>query len=96
MKKIIGFIGCGNIARAMIGGLVKSNTISSESIIVSNRTAEKLEKIKEDYGVLITTDNKKVAESADILILSVKTNKYYKVIFDSSWHLFNQRRVSQR
>ncbi|WP_432667382.1 pyrroline-5-carboxylate reductase [Wukongibacter baidiensis] len=80
MKKNVGFIGCGNIARAMIGGLVKSKSISPESIMVSNRTAEKLEKIKENYGVLTSLDNKAVAEFADILILAVKTNKYYDVI----------------
>ncbi len=80
MKKNIGFIGCGNIAKAMIGGLVKSQTISSKFIMASNRTATKLEKIKEEHGILTTIDNKKVAEFADILILSVKTNKYYEII----------------
>ncbi|WP_066496785.1 pyrroline-5-carboxylate reductase [Abyssisolibacter fermentans] len=80
MKTNIGFIGCGNIASAMIGGLVKSKTITSNSIIVSNRTEKKLEKIKENYGVITTLDNKKVAEFADILILSVKPNKYQFII----------------
>ncbi|SHJ89749.1 pyrroline-5-carboxylate reductase [Paramaledivibacter caminithermalis] len=80
MKANIGFIGCGNIANAMIGGLVKSKAISPQSIMVSNRTPEKLEKINAEYNVLTTIDNKKVANFADVLILSVKTNKYYKVI----------------
>lgn len=80
MKSKIGFIGCGNIANAMIGGLVKSKTISPQSIMVSNRTAEKLDKINSKYNVLTTIDNKEVAKFADILILSVKTNKYFKVI----------------
>lgn len=80
MKTTVGFIGCGNIAKAMIGGLIKSKTISSESIMVSNRTPDKLERINNSYGVLTTTENKEVARFADILILSVKTNKYYEVI----------------
>lgn len=82
MKKNIGFIGCGNIARAMIGGLVRSKTTAPNSIIVSNRSTGKLEKIKEDYGVITTTDNKEVAAHADMLILSVKPNKYHKVIHE--------------
>lgn len=80
MKTNVGFIGCGNIARAMIGGLVKSKSISPDSIMVSNRTVEKLEKIKESYDVVTSLDNKAVAEFADILILAVKTDKYYDVI----------------
>lgn len=80
MKRNIGFIGCGNIARAMIGGLVKSKTITPQSIMASNRTTTKLEEVQEKYGILTTTDNKAVAEFADILILSVKTNKYYDII----------------
>ncbi|MCT4566512.1 MAG: pyrroline-5-carboxylate reductase [Maledivibacter sp.] len=80
MKKNIGFIGCGNIANAMIGGLVKSKTISPKAIMVSNRSSEKLDKVKEQYDVNITLNNIEVAEFADVLILSVKTNKYYKII----------------
>lgn len=80
MKKNIGFIGCGNIANAMIVGLVKSGTIPSESIMVSNRSPEKLENVKEQYGVFTTLNNKEVAKFANVLVLSVKTNKYYKVI----------------
>ncbi len=80
MKRNIGFIGCGNIAKAMIGGLVKSKTIAPQFIMASNRTTAKLEEVQEKYGILTTTDNKAVAEFANILILSVKTNKYYDII----------------
>lgn len=80
MKQNIGFIGCGNIANAMIVGLIKSKTISPQSVMVSNRTPEKLEKISAKYNVHTAMDNKEVAKFADILILSVKTNKYFKVI----------------
>lgn len=80
MKKNIGFIGCGNIANAMIGGLVKSEIIPSEAIMVSNRSSEKLDRVKEKYNVNTTLNNVEVARFADVLILSVKTNKYYKII----------------
>ena len=50
MNKKIGFIGCGNMAQAMIGGIIKSKLVSSEGIIASNRTDKNLNKIKEQYN----------------------------------------------
>lgn len=80
MDKIIGFIGCGNMAQAMIGGIVESKVIEASKIITSNRSYEKLENIKNKYGISITMDNKEVAKKADILVLAVKPNVYSDVI----------------
>ncbi|MHB1393733.1 MAG: pyrroline-5-carboxylate reductase [Clostridia bacterium] len=80
MNKKIGFIGCGNMARAMITGLLNSNIAVPGSIIASNSTVCKLEAIKQDYAIETTSDNKAVARAADILVLSVKPNKYKGVI----------------
>jgi pyrroline-5-carboxylate reductase len=80
MDKKIGFIGCGNMARAMITGLLNSNIAAPGSIIASNSTAGKLEAAKKDYGIETTSNNKVAARFADILVLSVKPNKYKGVI----------------
>lgn len=80
MNKKIGFIGCGNMARAMIAGLLDSNIAVPGSILASNSTSGKLEAARKDFGIGITSDNKAVARFADILILSVKPNKYTEVI----------------
>lgn len=80
MDKNIGFIGCGNMAQAIIGGLVKSGLVENKNILVSNPTMPKLEKVKNQYGVLITNNNKDVAELNDIIILAVKPNKHKEVI----------------
>jgi pyrroline-5-carboxylate reductase len=80
VNKRIGFIGCGNMARAIITGLLNSNIAVPDSIMASNTTAGKLEAAKKDFGIGITSDNKSVARFADILILSVKPNKYKGVI----------------
>ncbi len=80
MNKKIGFIGCGNMARAMIAGLLDSNIAVPDSILASNSTSGKLEAARKDFGIGITSDNKAVARFADILILSVKPNKYTGVI----------------
>ena len=38
MKYKIGFIGCGNMASAMIGGIVRRNILKPQEIIASNRS----------------------------------------------------------
>ncbi len=42
MQKKIGFIGCGNMASAMIGGILSAGALKPEEIVASNRTAPKL------------------------------------------------------
>ena len=80
MNKTIGFIGCGNMAQAMIGGIIKSKLVSSEKVIVSNPTNVNLNKVKEKYNILVTNSNKDVAKFSDIVMLAVKPNKYFEVI----------------
>ena len=80
MNKKIGFIGCGNMARAMISGIVKSNLVSSENIIASNPSDKNLSKVKEEHNIIVTNDNIEVARFSDIVILAVKPYKYTEVI----------------
>ena len=82
MKQKIGFIGCGNMATAMIGGMIKSGLVLGEELIVSNRSLPKLEKLKEQYDIEITQDNQEVAKQADILFLAVKPYQYEQVILE--------------
>ena len=67
----IGFIGCGNMASAIVRGLV-SNGTPPEKIMASNRSLEKLQEIERETGIGTTNNNKLCAVFADILILSVK------------------------
>jgi len=80
MNKKIGFIGCGNMAQAMIGGIVKSNIVPKENIMGSNSGVKNLNITKEKFGILTTHNNKEVAAFSDILILAVKPHIYPSVI----------------
>lgn len=80
MKYKIGFIGCGNMASAMIGGIVKKNILKPEEMIASNRSEGKLVSIKETYGITTTTENKEVSENSEIIVLAVKPIFYESVI----------------
>lgn len=80
MNKTIGFIGCGNMAQAMIGGIVGSKLVQPEHVIASNPSTEKLNYVKNKYGIRIASSNSELASFVDILILAVKPYLYGKVI----------------
>lgn len=69
---IIGFIGLGNMAEAMIGGMLKKQLVAAEDIIGSARTAATRDRIREKYHVRTAENNVQTAEEADILFLAVK------------------------
>ena len=80
MKYEVGFIGCGNMGSAIIGGLIKNAGISPSDIISSSPDAAMLEKIQKTYGIETTSDNKYVAENSKVLFLAVKPQIYPLVI----------------
>lgn len=68
----IGFIGAGNMAQAMIKGLIEGGYISAERILVSNRSHGKLNKLKEQYQIQTFDNNESLVENSDIVILAMK------------------------
>ncbi|NLK23231.1 MAG: pyrroline-5-carboxylate reductase [Clostridiales bacterium] len=80
MSEKIGFIGCGNMGSAMVGGLIKSGFKNAEDIIVSTHTESSLKKVKEQFNVEVTLDNKEVAKKSDVIILAIKPYMYKDVI----------------
>lgn len=76
----LGFVGTGNMAGAIIGGIIKKGIVKPEDVIGSDVFKEGREKVKAQYGIEVTADNKKVAEKADVLFLSVKPQFYANVI----------------
>lgn len=77
---MLGFIGCGNMAQAMLKGILAKGQYTRDEIIVSRRSEDALQKISGELGVHTTTDNKEVAAQADILVLAVKPYQFAGVI----------------
>lgn len=76
----LGFIGCGNMATAIIKGVISNGIVLKDDIMGADKAAGSLEKIGNDMGIWTTTDNKEVAERAEVLFLSVKPQFYEAVI----------------
>lgn len=80
MDKKIGFIGSGNMAGAIIKGIIKADLVKPEQIMAADICEKRLQELKKELGIETTTENKKVAAWADILFLAVKPNMFEKVI----------------
>ncbi len=68
----IGFIGLGNMAGAMIGGLVKNGLVAAGDIYGADVNEEMAAKRAEEFGIHTGTDNGEVVKTADYLVLAVK------------------------
>ena len=79
IKETIGFICAGNMATALISGLINSDQ-SASSIIASSPEQEHLEKLSKDFGIKTTNNNLEVVDIANIVILAVKPNIVQAVI----------------
>ena len=88
--KKIGFIGLGNMASAMIGGMLQKGAARPEDIIGSARTAATCRRVAEQYGITTYSSNAEVAEQADILFLAVKPQFFPEVIGEIREHVRSQ------
>jgi len=80
MNRKVGFIGVGNMASAIIGGVASADLIPRSDIIASARTLETLDKASMELGISTTTDNKAVASAEKLLFLCVKPKNIKEVI----------------
>ncbi len=78
--KTIGFIGCGNMGGAIIGGIINSGIAQSGDIVVYDKSEQSIKNLKDKYDVIIAKNEKGVAEKSDILFLAVKPAVIYDVI----------------
>lgn len=72
MNRKIAFIGAGNMASAIIGGILQSGLTPPENICAANPTEEKLRHLRETFGIRTEQDNRRAAEGAELLFLCVK------------------------
>lgn len=70
----IGFIGCGNMASAIINGIIKSNTVKAEDINIFDVFYPAIEKLTSQYNVNICEDENAIVEKNDVVVLAVKPN----------------------
>lgn len=79
-EKKITFIGAGNMGGAIISGLITREMVGKEQVTVYDAYAPALEKMKNSYGVNISSSVTEAVRGADIVILAVKPNVIDEVL----------------
>ena len=78
MKHQFAFIGTGNMAFAIIGGLVANADVKKSSIILFDKNTAQYEKFGEGY--IFADSAAEAASRAEILVLAVKPQNYAEVL----------------
>ena len=68
----IGMIGAGNMAGALVRGLLFSGRVTKEQIRASDVLVEKRQALAEAHGIVVSDDNAAIARFSDIVVLAVK------------------------
>ena len=76
----LGFIGCGNMATAIIKGIISNGILDANEIIASCKTVASREKAKASLGIVMAESNREVVEQAEVIVLAVKPQFFEEVI----------------
>lgn len=91
---MIGFIGGGNMAEAIIKGIVQSSKLKAQSeIIMSEPREERRRYLEQTYSIKTTPSNKEVAGSCNIIILAVKPQNMETVLNEIADLVTNEKTV---
>lgn len=80
--KQVGLIGAGNMAGALVRGLLASGTLTKEQLRVSDVRKERLEELAKAHGIVTTLDNRELVAWANLIVLSVKPQVMDRVLDD--------------
>lgn len=75
---IIAFIGAGNMASALIGGLI-ADGMQPQGILASDPDREKCAALADRLGIRVAADNTSAVNAADVLVLAVKPQQLREV-----------------
>jgi pyrroline-5-carboxylate reductase len=70
--KTIGFIGCGNLATAVIRGLISSGAVPASRVFVNDLDPARLAYMAETQKVVVFNKKFEIVKKADIIIIAVK------------------------
>lgn len=78
---VITFIGSGNMAAALIGGIVKQG-FPANNIIVAGPEQPQLDSLHQQLGVRVTADNAAAVSEADLVVFAIKPQIFRPVLED--------------
>ena len=79
MEKL-GFIGAGNMATALVKGLITNGLYHSDQLMASDNDEEQLRKISEQFGLKVHVSNKDLVVECRNVLLAVKPQSIREVL----------------
>jgi pyrroline-5-carboxylate reductase len=79
-SKKLGFIGAGNMSKAIIKGLLASEEVRPKGIFISDINKKRLQKAKKELGINAVSSNSDLVLEADIIIVAVKPQDIRSVL----------------
>jgi pyrroline-5-carboxylate reductase len=83
----IGFLGAGNMAGALILGLIQAGVVKPSRIVASDVREDRLEQLAAEHGIRVTLDNHRLVRESKILVLAVKPQVVDKVLASIGRHV---------
>lgn len=76
----IGFIGCGNMASAIICGIIDNKAVKAEEVNVFDVYAPATDSIKAKYNINVFGNEEEIVKNSDTVVLAVKPNVLSSVL----------------
>lgn len=86
-SKQIAFIGGGNMAEAVIAGLIQKGTIRADEILVTEASPERRAYLQTQYSVTVSENNGDAPQQAKTIFLAVKPKIIYEIQEEIKPHL---------
>jgi len=80
LGQTIAFLGAGNMAEALVKGLLRAGVATPDEIICTDRRHERGPELQKRYGVRFSTSNVEAVQAAGIVVLSVKPQVMDKLL----------------
>jgi len=81
-NKKIGFIGAGNMAAAVIKGLLNAAFLEAKALMISDVMPERRDSLHAQFKVKATPDNREVVRKCEVLVLAVKPQNMQDVCLE--------------
>jgi pyrroline-5-carboxylate reductase len=82
LTRKIAFVGGGQMAEALIGGLLGADLCVPDGLWATDPMADRLDRLKHTYGIRVGSDNREAVRWADVVVLAVKPQVLDAVLQD--------------
>ena len=89
----VGFIGTGNMANAIVRGMVGSGGFPADEVVVFDRNADKRELLGADLGVQVAGSAEELVDASDVVVVAVKPQGIPVLLEGLAGRIAERRRV---